>query len=246
MCSTANKAIKISRQTATVKVDELIALLAVFVLAVVPWRGQTASARSVASTPIVHHEKLETPSTFQLEQNDPNPFHSSTSISFTVPVPCNVILEVYGATGELVRTLVAGEMAPGRYSVRWNGDDGFNRLVGAGTYLCKMDVEDEDGNHLFTQTREMTLLPSDFQLEPNYPNPFNQGTQIRFGLPQASHVTIKVYAINGVEVRTLVDDDYPAGMHTATFRAKNLPSGTYFCVMQAGTVRKVGELILLK
>jgi len=98
-------------------------------------------------------------------------------------------------------------------------------------------------------------IPSEFVLEQNYPNPFpppgqgifdNPSTQIRFGLPQAAHVTLKLYTINGAEVRTLVDQAYPAGRHALTFHAKNLPSGTYFYVMQAGTVRQARRLMLVK
>jgi|GEM_PF-1270802 len=89
-------------------------------------------------------------------------------------------------------------------------------------------------------------IPTEFVLDQNYPNPFNPSTQIRFGLPRESHVTIKLYTINGAEVKTLVDNHYPAGMHALTFEAKNLPSGKYFYVMQAGAVRKVRQLMLLK
>ncbi len=94
-----------------------------------------------------------------------------------------------------------------------------------------------------------TEIPNEFELQQNYPNPFNPSTQIRFGLPSrlaGSHVTIKVYTINGVEVRTLVEAEYPAGAHTITFHARNLSSGTYFYVMQAGEVRKVRRLVLVK
>jgi hypothetical protein len=93
---------------------------------------------------------------------------------------------------------------------------------------------------------ERIALPSAFQLDPNYPNPFNPSTLIRFGLPQESHVTIIVYSIEGREVETLVDGDYPAGVYTIIFHARNLPSGTYFCLMQAGEVRKVRQLMLVK
>jgi len=89
-------------------------------------------------------------------------------------------------------------------------------------------------------------IPTELALEQNYPNPFNPSTQIRFSLPQESHVTIKVYSINGVEMRTLVNKDYPAGKYVITFHAKNLPSGTYFYVMQAGAVRKVRQFMLVK
>jgi hypothetical protein len=91
-----------------------------------------------------------------------------------------------------------------------------------------------------------TTVPEEFVLEQNYPNPFNPSTQIQFGLPQASHITIKVYTINGAEVETLVDGQYPAGTHAITFHTENLSSGTYFYVMQAGEARQVRRLMLVK
>jgi hypothetical protein len=96
------------------------------------------------------------------------------------------------------------------------------------------------------ETAVAAVIPEEFTLEQNYPNPFNPSTQIRFGLPQASHVAIKVYTINGAEVRRLVDREFEAGTHTVTFHAQNLPSGTYFYVMQAGAIRKVRQFMLVK
>jgi len=97
-------------------------------------------------------------------------------------------------------------------------------------------------------------VPQEFVLLQNYPNPFSQiprfagnpSTTIGFSLPQASQVNIKVYTINGAEVATLVDAHYAAGAHAVIFQPKNLPSGTYFYVMQAGAVRKVRQLMLVK
>jgi hypothetical protein len=99
----------------------------------------------------------------------------------------------------------------------------------------------------------VAAIPAEFVLQQNYPNPFSANgiigspsTRITFGLPQASPVTIKLYTINGQEVQTLVAGEYPAGMHTMNFHARNLPSGTYFYVMQAGSVRQVRRLMLVK
>lgn len=89
-------------------------------------------------------------------------------------------------------------------------------------------------------------MPADYVLEQNYPNPFNPSTQIRFGLPAASHVSIKVYDINGGEVATLADGAFEGGTHTIVFNAGHLSTGTYFYVMQAGTVRQVRRLMLVK
>ena len=102
---------------------------------------------------------------------------------------------------------------------------------------------------------EAVAMPQEFALQQNYPNPFsppergtfdNPGTMIGFSLPQASPVNIKVYAINGAEIATLVNEHYSAGMHAVRFTPKNLPSGTYFYVMQAGAVRQVRRLMLVK
>lgn len=91
-----------------------------------------------------------------------------------------------------------------------------------------------------------TVIPSEFILEQNFPNPFNPSTQIRFGLPEASHVTIKVFNVNGAEITTLVEGTLASGTHTIVFNAGHLATGTYFYVMQAGAVRQVRRLMLVK
>ncbi len=94
-----------------------------------------------------------------------------------------------------------------------------------------------------------TRIPDELVLAQNYPNPFNPSTKISFSLPSrlaGARVTIKVYTVNGVEVHTLVDAHYAAGTHAVVFKPKNLPSGTYFYVMQAGSVRLVRQLMLVK
>ena len=115
----------------------------------------------------------------------------------------------------------------------------FEIYTGASTSIAKRREES-------AETQEANVTPQEYVLEQNYPNPFNPSTQIRFGLPQSAHVTIKLFSLTGAEVRTLVDGDYAAGTHTISFHARSLPSGTYFYVMQAGTVRQVRRLTLLK
>jgi uncharacterized repeat protein (TIGR02543 family) len=114
----------------------------------------STSKRRAAAT----NEKAAPPATFGLEPNYPNPFNPSTTIDFSLPAASNVMLSVYDETGRLVRVLATGEMPAGRYSVQWHGNDNFNRAVATGMYLYKLEVEDEDGNHLFTQTRRMIFL----------------------------------------------------------------------------------------
>jgi len=92
----------------------------------------------------------------------------------------------------------------------------------------------------------VAAMPDKIVLHSNYPNPFNPSTNINFGLPTATFVTLKVYNLTGAEIATLVDGIRPAGHHTVVFDAKNLPSGVYFAVLQAGEVRQVQRLLLMR
>ena len=72
-------------------------------------------------------------------------------------------------------------------------------------------------------------IPEKYSLEQNYPNPFNPVTTIKFGLPNAAKVTLKVYDILGREVSILFNNiDINAGIITYEFDASELASGVYF------------------
>ena len=86
---------------------------------------------------------------------------------------------------------------------------------------------------------------STFGLE-NYPNPFNPSTEIQFTLPEAGHVTLAVYDIQGREVARLLDGQQEAGPHAATFTATDLPTGTYLYRLTAGGVTESGRMVLMK
>ncbi len=74
---------------------------------------------------------------------------------------------------------------------------------------------------------EAAAVPESFALSGNYPNPFNPTTTIRFDVPEASVVKLAVYDVLGRQVRLLVDGARAAGVHTVTFEASDLASGTY-------------------
>lgn len=89
-------------------------------------------------------------------------------------------------------------------------------------------------------------FPSDFTLEQNYPNPFNPSTNIRFSLPEANQVTLKVYDMLGQEVVTLVNEFINAGSYEVTFDASNLPTGIYTYSLTAGYFQSVKKMMLIK
>lgn len=89
-------------------------------------------------------------------------------------------------------------------------------------------------------------IPESFFVEQNYPNPFNPSTTIRFSLPFASHVTVKVFNILGHEVATLLDGRKNVGIHRLSFDAANLSAGIYFYQVQAGDFVAIKRMVLVK
>ncbi|MCF8259653.1 MAG: serine hydrolase [Melioribacteraceae bacterium] len=72
---------------------------------------------------------------FQLNQNWPNPFNPSTNISFTLEKADVIQLNIYSILGEIVKTLVDGELSAGKHSYLWDGKNDSGMAVTSGTYI---------------------------------------------------------------------------------------------------------------
>ena len=111
-------------------------------------------------------------------------------------------------------------------------------LTASGMQICRFtgitDVEDD------------IIFVNEFTLFQNYPNPFNPGTVIRYQLPVASQISIKVFNVLGNEIATLVNDYKPAGNYTVDFNSANLSSGVYFYSLTAGSFTETKKFILMK
>lgn len=88
-------------------------------------------------------------------------------------------------------------------------------------------------------------------LLPNYPNPFNPETEIRFHLREASYVVLKIFNIIGEEIRTLVDEPREVGYHHVHWDGKDkngkaVASGAYFYQLRAGSFSQVKKMNLLR
>ena len=73
------------------------------------------------------------PEEYSLDTIYPNPFNPITTISFSVPEPSNVTIEVFNLSGRKVSTLVNNAMQPGYHEVSWNADNQIS-----GIYFVKM------------------------------------------------------------------------------------------------------------
>ncbi len=102
------------------------------------------------------------------------------------------------------------------------------------------------------QVRSTQLLPEQFFLGTNYPNPFNPATHINFSLPIATAVKLKVYDVLGQHVRTLVDDQrHPAGFYSVVWDGRDqqnhrVGSGIYFYRLNTPAFQQTGRMTLLK
>lgn len=85
-----------------------------------------------------------------------------------------------------------------------------------------------------------------FSLGQNYPNPFNPSTQISYSVRESGFVSLKVFDVVGREVRTLVNENKPAGTYSVTFDGSNLPSGIYIYRLQAGGYVETKKMSLVR
>lgn len=89
-------------------------------------------------------------------------------------------------------------------------------------------------------------VPVRTRLLQNYPNPFNPTTAIRYEVAERTRVTLAVYDVLGDIRATLADNDHQPGAYVATFDASRLPSGVYFCRLQAGTRAETKRMLLVR
>ncbi len=175
--------------------------------------------------------------------------------------PTSVELQWHNRNAEsdsiTVERSVATDLDFNRYAVVPPNDSILidNSISGANTYYYRLKIMMKDSTELqsypimvnATLTGIQSMSPlTQFELSQNYPNPFNPSTVIGYQLSAKSSVTLKVYDVLGRLVKTLVDANESMGNHEVTFNAGSLPSGVYFCRLQAGRYSKTRKLLLLK
>ncbi|RPH97138.1 MAG: T9SS C-terminal target domain-containing protein, partial [Calditrichaeota bacterium] len=121
------------------------------------------------------------------------------------------------------------------------------------------DINDLDRNAKFQAARDLIvktsvqqkIAPNEFDLLPNYPNPFNPTTTLRFTLAAPAMVNLKIYNLQGQAVRTLIDELRPEGEFSQMWDGRNeaghaLPSAIYVCRMTANGFSETIKLSLIK
>ncbi|MBN2709442.1 MAG: right-handed parallel beta-helix repeat-containing protein [Calditrichaceae bacterium] len=130
---------------------------------------------------------------------------------------------------------------------------GFNLNLDRRGAIRPYDSEWDIGAYEYDGSTGITtekLIPDQFSLSQNFPNPFNPITNIEFQISNTKFVTLKIFDLLGREVVTLVKKTMPAGKHTAQWNGKNLkgirvPSGTYFYQIQSGDGKANSKKMIL-
>ena len=89
-------------------------------------------------------------------------------------------------------------------------------------------------------------LVDGFELEGNYPNPFNTSTVIRYALPEQTAVRLEVFDAVGRHVATLVNESIPPGKHEVHFDASGLSSGVYLYQLQSSSFTGSRRMLLVR
>ena len=163
-----------------------------------------------------------------------------------------------GTGGSLIRVLdqyVPGAAPSGTYT--YNGKAGnysasllydidnfeFEKIgVDGSSRFDNWQLEGWDGSNSGTTA----LIPDEYFLDQNFPNPFNPETNITFGLPENGNVTLKVYNVLGEVVATLMDGQLPAGLYEFKWSAGTVSSGIYFYRLDAPGFTGVKKMMLVR
>jgi uncharacterized protein (DUF362 family) len=127
-----------------------------------------------------------------------------------------------------------------------------------------MVAGDEDGDtlpgvrYLLTPEEPATVVeeetsgaPRGFELDANYPNPFNAETMIPYSLPEYTHVELAIYDVRGAVVRILVDRELSGGPHVTRWNGRNdigedVASGVYLYRLAISGGVQIGRMALVR
>jgi hypothetical protein len=173
--------------------------------------------------------------------------------TYTPPTPSNVVYALFpqvswltitpsqmtiGPTDTIVVSETFTNSTPGSYSCYeiWTADYFSWPEFTQWNLTVLTDIEDN----------AVTGVPDKIDLAQNYPNPFNPFTTIHFKLPESGLVKLSVYDITGREIEVLMNEVKNTGEHTVNWNATNRASGIYYYQLEAGNVREMKKMILLK
>jgi hypothetical protein len=119
------------------------------------------------------------------------------------------------------------------------------------SYRYRVTVLDENDEKVLFETGPVLAPAGTLALYPNYPNPFNPATVIRYDIPERSHVRLEIFDAAGRRLKTLVDDMQEKGPKTVSWngidnKGNMLASGVYFSRLTVGKETRSQKLLMLR
>lgn len=109
------------------------------------------------ATDVIDESVSTAPREFTLYQNYPNPFNPSTTISFYLPSPGEVSIEIFNTLGQRIKLYNVGFAYAGYQEWIWDGSDNLRQRVPTGTYIYRVSFSSQFGQqHL--QERKMLII----------------------------------------------------------------------------------------
>lgn len=129
-----------------------------------------------------------------------------------------------------------------------NGYTYSDKVNSSGQYFYRLRQIDFDGSYEYSNEImvDVTVIPGEFMLAQNFPNPFNPSTEITFSVDKTGYVSLNVYNILGQKVADLVNGITEAGIYSVTFDAKDLTTGTYIYSLQSENQTISKKMVLIK
>lgn len=138
------------------------------------------------------------------------------------------------------------------YSLNSTLDNGFF-VTGSTTYLgSKFDLNiiaiktDSLGNTMVSINNSVSVAQKEFILYQNYPNPFNPNTVVSYKLLNTNFVSLKVFNIEGREIKTLVNENQKSGHYSFEWNASDFPSGVYLYKLSSIKFSETKCMVLIK
>jgi hypothetical protein len=187
----------------------------------------------------------------------------SATVTFTGPFPWHMIYTwSFYDVDNVADIEEGGGFGFGRFRARYQHANSDNNCEWE-NYTFPMDewqkdpplpLEDYDPESVCISLTNVDdgVLPMDFYISENYPNPFNPTTSIDFGIPSDLNVQINIYNIIGQQVASIDQGLLNPGSYTVTWNGKDtfgnfVPSGVYFYEIKAGEqFQKIKKMTLLK
>jgi len=111
---------------------------------------------------------------------------------------------------------------------------------------CINDFNGDDACNENVLSIDEELIPTNYNINTIYPNPFNPITTISFSIPEFGLATITSYNINGRKLETLTNEVLSIGNYSINWNASSYPSGVYLIRMDSGDFTQTQKVLLVK